>query len=154
TYMNRASLATLTRLEQYLPVKATEVVGSSVDIFHKNPAHQQAILSDESRLPHRAPIKLGPETLDLLVSPIHDDQGQYIGAMATWEVITDKLRMERERQEAEADTNAVNQVLSVLAECSSVDEAVRSVLQTVRNAYGWSYGSYWAVDAATQRLRV
>ncbi|MBL7021506.1 MAG: PAS domain-containing protein, partial [Nitrospinaceae bacterium] len=43
-YMNPASLTTLQGLEQYLPVKAETIVGQSIDIFHKNPAHQRKIL--------------------------------------------------------------------------------------------------------------
>jgi len=99
-YMNPVSLSTLKTLQEYLPVKAEEIVGSSLDIFHKNPAYQRGILGDQSNLPRRANIQVGPETLDLLVSPISDAQGNYIGAMATWEVITEKLRMEAENQAA------------------------------------------------------
>ena len=95
-YMNPASLNTLKTLEQFLPVPADQIVGSSLDIFHKNPAYQRGILGSESNLPRRANIQVGPETLDLLVSPISDKDGNYIGAMASWEVVTEKLRLENE----------------------------------------------------------
>jgi truncated hemoglobin YjbI len=88
-YMNPASLDTLRGLEEHLPVKADDIVGSSLDIFHKDPSYQRKILADDKQLPRRANIQVGPETLDLLVSPIRDETGAYIGAMATWEVITD-----------------------------------------------------------------
>ncbi len=96
TYMNAASLKTLKTLEQYLPCKAEEIVGRSIDIFHKNPAYQRKILADPKNLPHRADIQVGPETLDLLVSAIHDDKGSYLGPMVTWEVVTEKLRLQKE----------------------------------------------------------
>jgi methyl-accepting chemotaxis protein len=96
-YMNPASLETLRSLEEHLPCKADAIVGQSIDIFHANPAHQRHMLGKpEEYLPHRAEIQVGPETLDLLVSPITDADGKHIGAMASWEVITDKLRLERE----------------------------------------------------------
>ncbi|MFQ5451606.1 MAG: methyl-accepting chemotaxis protein [Nitrospinaceae bacterium] len=98
-YMNPASLKTLKSIEQYLPVKAENVVGQPIDIFHKNPSHQRKILSDQKNLPHRAEIKLGPETLDLLVSPIFDQNGHYIGPMVTWEVITEKRAAEQREKE-------------------------------------------------------
>ncbi|RNL61378.1 GAF domain-containing protein [Nocardioides marmoriginsengisoli] len=153
TYMNPASLETLTRLEDHLPVKAADVVGSSLDIFHKTPAYQRGILADDANLPRRANIGVGPETLDLLVSAIRDESGEYIGAMATWEVVTDRLRAEREVSEATADTAAVNNVLASLAGVSSVDEAVQSALDTVRNDFGWAYGSFWRIDQADQKLK-
>ncbi len=98
-FMNPASLKTLKTIEQYLPVRADQVVGQVVDIFHKNPEHQRRVLSDPKNLPHRANIQVGPETLDLLVSPIYDDNKNYLGPMVTWEVITEKLRIEREVKE-------------------------------------------------------
>ncbi|MBL7021688.1 MAG: methyl-accepting chemotaxis protein, partial [Nitrospinaceae bacterium] len=94
------SLTTLQGLEQYLPVKAETIVGQSIDIFHKNPAHQRKILSDPNNLPHQANIQLGPETLDLLVSPIFDSDKNYLGPMVTWEVVTAKLEAEKKIQDA------------------------------------------------------
>ncbi len=98
TYINPTSLNALKKLEQYLPCKADEIVGQSVDIFHKNPEHQRRILANPDNLPHRAIIEVGPEKLDLLVSAISDDKGNYLGPMLTWEVVTEKLRLEKEAQ--------------------------------------------------------
>ena len=152
TYMNPASLETLTRLEQHLPVKAADVVGSSLDIFHKTPAYQRGILVDDANLPRRANIHVGPEVLDLLVSAIRDESGAYIGAMATWEVITDRLEAERQVTEATADTAAVNNVLAALGAADTVETAVQIALDTVRNDFGWAYGSYWQIDRTGSRL--
>lgn len=95
-YLNPASLEKLQDLQQFLPVKAEEIVGQSVDIFHQNPAHQRSIFGSPDNLPHRASISVGPETLDLLVSPVRDDSGKYLGPMVTWEVVTEKRRLEAE----------------------------------------------------------
>src|SRR5690242_17708862 len=62
-YMNSASVKTLHALEQYLPIKVSQMVGHSIDIFHKNPEHQRRLLADDRNLPHHAQISLGPETL-------------------------------------------------------------------------------------------
>ncbi|MEZ4653720.1 MAG: methyl-accepting chemotaxis protein [Candidatus Eisenbacteria bacterium] len=95
-YLNPASVETLRTLQEHLPVSVDEMVGQSIDIFHKNPAHQRKMLADPKNLPHRANIQVGPETLSLLVSAIRDDHGEYIGPMVTWEVVTEKLRIEQE----------------------------------------------------------
>jgi methyl-accepting chemotaxis protein len=95
-YMNESSTKTLKTLEQYLPSPVDQLVGQSIDIFHKNPSHQRNIIGSSSNLPHRAIIQLGPEKLDLLVSPITSASGEYIGPMVTWEVVTEKLRLEEE----------------------------------------------------------
>ncbi len=98
-YLNPASTKTLRTLAQYLPIPVEKVLGSNVDIFHKNPAHQRQILNDPANLPYQANIQLGPETASLLASPIFDNDGNYIGPMVTWEVITEKLRLEQESSE-------------------------------------------------------
>lgn len=90
-YVNPKSLETLKTVEQHLPVPLNKVLGSSIDVFHKNPAHQRRMLADDRNLPHRAIIPLGPEKLDLLVSPIYDEARQFIGSMVTWDVVTKRI---------------------------------------------------------------
>ena len=102
TYMNPVSTKTLKSVEQYLPCKAEEIVGKNVDFFHKNPAHQRAILGNPANLPHRADIQVGPEKLDLLVSAINDDKGNFIGPMVTWELVTEKRKAEFESAKMDA----------------------------------------------------
>jgi methyl-accepting chemotaxis protein len=99
-YVNPASLSLLRKLERHLPVKADNVVGSSIDVFHKNPAYQRKILSDPKNLPVRANINIGPETADLLVTAIYDQDKNFLGPMVTWELISEKLESERKIQEA------------------------------------------------------
>jgi len=91
-YMNPASRNTLSKLAHLLPCKVDEIVGKSVDIFHKNPAYQRKILSDPRNLPHKVDIRLGPETLNLIVSAIYDDSKNYVGTMVAWEVVTERVR--------------------------------------------------------------
>ncbi|MGC4082692.1 MAG: glutamyl-tRNA reductase [Vicinamibacterales bacterium] len=99
-YMNPASVRTLKTLQQFLPVPVDQMIGQSIDIFHKHPEHQRRMLADPKNLPHKTKIQVGPETLDLLVSPIYDGERSYIGPMVTWEVITERLATERKVQEA------------------------------------------------------
>ncbi|WP_292605358.1 methyl-accepting chemotaxis protein [Nocardioides sp. REDSEA-S30_B4] len=153
TYMNPASLETLRGLQEHLPVPVDKIVGTSLDVFHKTPDYQRGILSDEAQLPRRANISVGPETLDLLVSAIRDKNGEYIGAMATWEVITEKLRSEAERNDAMADSAAVNKVLGELQSASTIDGAISAVLDSVRAEFGWAYGSFWALDRDDMTLK-
>lgn len=95
-YMNPWSLKTLKTLEQYLPCKADEVVGSNIDIFHKNPAHQRKIMADPSKFPIRSTIRVGPESLDLQVNAIYDRNNKFVGAMVSWAVISDQVRIGRQ----------------------------------------------------------
>ncbi len=93
TYMNDTSRATLRTLEHLLPIKVDDMVGSSVDVFHKNPAHQRGIIASPDRLPWATKIRLGEETLDLRISAIKDKGGRYIGPLLTWSVATGRVKL-------------------------------------------------------------
>ncbi|MCY2965711.1 MAG: methyl-accepting chemotaxis protein, partial [Planctomycetota bacterium] len=105
-YMNPASIQALRRLEHLLPCRADEVVGKSIDIFHKNPEMQRRLLADPKNLPHRATIKLGDELLDLNVAAIRDSNGEYIGPMVNWEVITEQVRAKEREQKLQEEQQA------------------------------------------------
>jgi len=102
TYVNPSSERTLKTLEHLLPVKASEINGQNIDIFHKDPSYQRGILKNDKNLPHRAIIAVGDEKLDLLVSASYDDDGTYLGPMVTWEVVTQKLQLEQSAAEKNA----------------------------------------------------
>ena len=102
TYANPSSIKTLKTLEKFLPCKLDDLVGQVIDIFHKDPAYQRKILSNDKNLPHRAIIDFAEEKLDLLVSPTYDDEGTYLGPMVTWEVVTEKLKLEQAAAEKTA----------------------------------------------------
>ena len=128
-YMNPASVQTLGRLEEWLPIKVDEFLGSSIDVFHKDPAHQRRLVSDPRNLPHKAVIDIGPEKVDLLASAIMDDKGEYLGPMITWEIISAKLETdrklremaEREKEQAEDLRRKVDSLLEVVDSAAGGD---------------------------------
>lgn len=98
-YMNAASMSTLRRLEHLLPVKVDQIVGYSIDIFHRHPEHQRKLLSDPKNLPYKAKFRLGSETIALQAAAILDEKGKYLGPMVTWEVITHQVANEARQME-------------------------------------------------------
>lgn len=95
-YMNQRSYETFKKLRKVLPVEPERVVGSNIDIFHRNPDNIRKILVNEKNLPHHAIIQLGPEKLELNVVAIKNEGGEYIGDMVTWEIVTEKIKTENE----------------------------------------------------------
>jgi len=96
TYMNDASFKTLKKLESLLPEKVENLLNHSIDWFHKNPEVQRKIISDPKNLPYQAYIKLGDEELDLYVSAVIDDDGDYLGAQVNWSIVTETNRLKAE----------------------------------------------------------
>ena len=103
-YANPLTIRTLRTLEKHLPIRADELIGKSIDIFHKRPEHQRRLLEDPRNVPPVALIQVGPETLELKVSPVLDSNKNHIGTMVTWAVVTERITMENKvRQQAEVD---------------------------------------------------
>jgi methyl-accepting chemotaxis protein len=94
TYVNESSLATLKSIERHLPVTADRVLGSNIDIFHKDPQRIRRLLADPRNLPHTANVQIGPEMARLHVIPIYDADGRWDSVMLSWDLITEKLRLE------------------------------------------------------------
>ncbi len=104
-YINETSKRTFKQIEDLLPIKSHEVLGSSIDVFHRHPEYQRKILSNPANLPHYARIQLGPEVLDLQISAVRATDGSYIGPMLTWSIVTQQAEAERRiRQLAHYDT--------------------------------------------------
>ncbi len=152
-YMNPKAEQTLKRLEAHLPIKVDQIIGSSIDVFHKAPEYQQRLLADPRNLPRTRTINVGPELFELSVSAMTDEAGRHIGAMISWEVITEKIEAQKREAETGADIRAVNQLLLALGRSRSVSEVITAALSSVREAFGWSYGSFWAVHPEDQTLR-
>ncbi len=152
-YLNPASMATLRKLEGLLPVRAEQVLGQSIDIFHKHPEVQRRILADARNLPHRAIITLGPEKLDLTVSAMRDANGTYVGPMLTWEVVTEKLaneeRVKRAAQEAEDEASSSRDTMEAM---SRLVEAVEQGQLRERIDADHFSGKYRALCESVNRM--
>lgn len=136
-YINQTSLNTLKTVEHLLPVKADQILGQSVDIFHKHPEHQRRVLADPNNMPHRAKIKLGTEILDLNVAAIRDKSGYYIGPMLSWSVIT-------------AQETLSNNVLDISKIVSESSGEVQRTAQTLAAAAEEASAQATSVAAASE----
>ena len=142
-YANRAARQQVEKLEEYLPVKAAQIVGSSLDIFHTIPMEMRRHLSSE---PYRVTAPMGPEKLDLLFTGITDASDQLQGIMLTWRVSTRKLTTRTKVREtsrvltaSSEEMKAISQVMSsnsteTAAQATAVSAAAEQVsinIQTV-----------------------
>ena len=58
-----------------------------------------------------------------------------------------------EVREARENTAAVLEVVASTMAAATVADAAVAALRAVKSAFGWAYGSYWAVDTASRSLR-
>ena len=134
-FMNPASLRSLSELEEHISISANQAIGSSIDVFHKDPGRIRGILSDPQNLPYTAKIRLGPETLSLTVNGIRDDNGQIIGYVTTWEVLTKRLKLIEELQEtASSLSQAADSLKENAGEMAAASEETSSQSESVASA--------------------
>jgi methyl-accepting chemotaxis protein len=131
TYMNESTKLTLRKLEQFLPEKVDNLLGKTIDHFHKDPAVQRKMLSDPKNLPHKSIITIGPEKVSILVSAIYDNQGSFTGPMVSWEVVTEKFNIVAGLTRASLDlATAAQNVLTVSTSLSAAAEETSAQANT------------------------
>ncbi|OUR76730.1 hypothetical protein A9Q83_13250, partial [Alphaproteobacteria bacterium 46_93_T64] len=94
---------------------ANNVVGSNIDVFHKNPAHQRGIL-DNLKDTVETSLLVGGLNFDLVVSPIVGTDGERIGTVVEWEDVTAKLAQQRDEQRI---ANENSRIKSALDNCTT-----------------------------------
>ncbi len=94
---------------------AQQVLGSNIDVFHKNPAHQRGLL-DRLNGEHKTRLNVGGRRFDLILNPIRDEGGKRLGMVVEWKDMTAELAAS-EREALLAAENA--RVKQALDSCST-----------------------------------
>ena len=72
----------------YPGIDFDNIVGVSIDLFHKQPQHQRRMLAHPLREPHKAEISVGDLRFSLRVSSVEAD-GEYLGNVLEWSDVTE-----------------------------------------------------------------
>ncbi len=126
---------------------ADQLLGTNIDIFHKNPAHQRGML-DKLTDTFRSTLMIGGHSMDITASPVLDDDGDRIGIVVEWLDRTKEVAIEREIQTIVegvksgqlssrinmADKEGFFEVLS--SNINEVTETVEKVMNEVANVMG------------------
>ncbi|HWV52020.1 methyl-accepting chemotaxis protein [Pseudorhodoplanes sp.] len=87
-YMNQTMTEMLAAAESDLrkdipALSARNMIGASIDTFHRNPSHQRRIL-DGLTATTETDISVGGRSFHLIVTPIFDDRRRRIGTVVEW----------------------------------------------------------------------
>ena len=125
TEMNQATITILESIEKDIPsgIKVSNVIGQTIDIFHKNPSTNRNVLKSlKPGTQAEVIVELGSKVLQINASCIVDDEGKGLGYLAIWQDITAaKTAQERERQAAEELQKNVDSMLTVVQAASQGD---------------------------------
>ncbi len=97
TYANKATFKLLNEHESTFAQKwpgfkadPNIIIGTNIDGFHKNPAHQRKLLDDPNNLPWKTDIQIEHLTFELNVTAILDASDNYIGNALEWQDVTEQ----------------------------------------------------------------
>lgn len=99
-YMNKSVGEMLTSAEQDVHkmlsnFNASRLLGSNIDQFHKDPAHQKGMLANFTAT-HSTQIQVGVRTFRLIANPIVNEQGERLGSVVEWADRTQEVAAEKD----------------------------------------------------------
>ena len=104
TYMNRSikkmfSMAEADIRKDFPSFSVSTVMGSNIDNYHKNPAHQKGILSSLNS-EFKSSISIGGRSFNLFANPIIDEHGVRYGTSVEWYDVTSEKAAKHELEMA------------------------------------------------------
>lgn len=109
------------------------LIGQSIDQFHKDPTHQRAILQNPANLPYEARIQVADLKFRLNATAVLDDAGKYLGNMVEWQDTTEQERVEQERARMRAAVEGSQTALMMCDPDMNIVYANPSVVNLLRS---------------------
>ncbi len=108
---------------------ASRVLGTNIDEFHKNPAHQRGML-DRLNQTHKTRLNLGGRKFDLIVNPITGEGGKRLGMVVEWKDMTNELAALEREQKLAAENARVRQALDTCSTNVMIADADGNIVYT------------------------
>jgi len=103
------------------------VLGSNIDIFHKNPSHQRRLLDDLTDT-YSAQLEMGERTFALVVNPIFSADRKRIGTVVEWNDKTDELKRQKRDNQIAKENTRVKQALDSASVNTMVADNDRNIV--------------------------
>jgi len=93
-------------IRQQLPYfDVNKMLGASIDSFHKDPAHQRRLLANLKEA-YSSEMIIGGQHINVIVSPVINDDGEHIGFVAEWQNRSQDILIEQEIEHLVQDVKA------------------------------------------------
>lgn len=118
TYVNDASIKLFTDHAEEFKLAfphfdSANIVGTCIDVFHKNPSHQRKMLADPSKLPFKTDIRVGKLTIALYVTATYSN-GKHTGNVLEWRDVTAERNKQIEDIDNAGKISAIDKVMGVI----------------------------------------
>ncbi len=107
------------------------LIGTNIDVFHKNPSHQRQMLLALKTV-HRATIRIGNWTFDLVATPLKKSDGSRAGTVVEWSDASIRLQ----NLDFAGQVSAANRSQAVIE--FNLDGSVVTANENFLNALGYT----------------
>ncbi len=99
-YLNDSATKLFTELESKIQLalpnfSANQLLGKSIDVFHKDPSHQRALL-EKLNSTYSSDIRLGELHMRVIANPVITDEGERLGTVVEWQDLTQEVLIQEE----------------------------------------------------------
>lgn len=141
TYVNAPTLQMLTKnageFRKIWPgFDPNAIVGTCIDMFHKNPSHQRRLLDNPAIFPYRTDITVGPLKFALCVNASYDLHGNYDGNILEWAEVSGIRKIEDQNADYAAQIAAISHAQAVIE--FTMDGEVLKANEKFLSAFGYS----------------
>jgi methyl-accepting chemotaxis protein len=74
---------------------ASTLMGTNIDVFHKDPSHQRGMLA-ALKTTYQSELLIGGRTLRIVANPVFDEEGKRLGTAVEWTDRTQEVIVEKE----------------------------------------------------------
>ncbi len=118
---------------------ADSLIGTCIDVFHKNAAHQQQLLKNLTS-PYTAQIEVGGLIFRLTANPVVNDQGLRLGTAVEWVDRTNEVAVEKEVENIvqAAKAGDLDQRLEIAGKEGfflQLSEGINEMIGTISNSF-------------------
>jgi len=104
-YSNKRATRTLRsiagEIRKVFGVSPDQILGGSIHRFHRDPERIEAILRNPQGMPHEATFQFGAVTLRTNINRVVTPAGEAVGFIVNWDDVSEEMRREALKQEAE-----------------------------------------------------
>jgi methyl-accepting chemotaxis protein len=136
TYANPSVVSMLSKYEKRLQAllpnfSVRSMIGTCIDDFHANPAHQAALLADPSNFPYKTELELAGLEFGLNAMALRDNTGEFVGVAVEWLDNNDRAAY---RDEVSKVINAAKTGdLNLRGDLSAMSDIFKPMLQGVND---------------------
>ena len=145
TYMNQSAIELFKNAEDDLKkdlpdFNSRTLLGSNMDIFHKEPSHQRQLLSQLSDT-YVSDIQVGGRHLRVIANPVLDSNGKRRGTVIEWQDRTNEVAVEKEVEEIvmAAQAGDLSRQIDVQGKegfFRQLSEGINLLIQVVQGTFG------------------